>query len=254
MEQTKGKNVKKLLYGVLSLVFWIAVWQLAALAVGREVVLPAPFAVCKRFVELAATAPFWLATLFSLLRIMGGYAAGVIAGALLGAAMYFAKPVRVLFSPFLTVVKSTPVASFILIAYFIITDTAIPIFITFLMVLPMIAASVLTALSSTDPLLLEMAKVYRFSFGKKLRALYVPTVLPQFLGQALTALGFGWKAGVAAEVLCTPRDSIGKYLYQAKNYLETVDTFAYTLLIVLISLALEKLLRTLTRRMHGGAA
>lgn len=254
MEQTKQKNPKKLLYGVLSLVFWIAVWQLAAIAVGREVILPAPFAVCKRFFELAATAPFWRATLFSLLRIMGGYAAGVIVGALLGAAMYFAKPMRVLFSPFLTVVKSTPVASFILIAYFIITDTAIPIFITFLMVLPMIAASVLTALSSTDPMLLEMAKVYRFSFGKKLRALYIPTVLPQFLGQALTALGFGWKAGVAAEVLCTPRDSIGKYLYEAKNYLETVDTFAYTLLIVLISLALEKLLRTLTRRMHGGAA
>lgn len=254
MEQTKQKNPKKLLYGVLSLVFWIAVWQLAAIAVRREVILPAPFAVCKRFFELAATAPFWRATLFSLLRIMGGYAAGVIVGALLGAAMYFAKPMRVLFSPFLTVVKSTPVASFILIAYFIITDTAIPIFITFLMVLPMIAASVLTALSSTDPMLLEMAKVYRFSFGKKLRAIYIPTVLPQFLGQALTALGFGWKAGVAAEVLCTPRDSIGKYLYEAKNYLETVDTFAYTLLIVLISLALEKLLRTLTRRMHGGAA
>lgn len=254
MEQTKGKNLKKLLYGVLTLAFWIAVWQLAALAVGREVILPAPFAVCKRFFALVATAPFWRATLFSLLRIMGGYAVGVTVGVLLGAAMYFVKPVRILFSPFLTVVKSTPVASFILIAYFIITDTAIPIFITFLMVLPMIAASVLHALSSTDPMLLEMAKVYHFSFGKKLRALYIPTVLPPFLGQALTALGFGWKAGVAAEVLCTPRDSIGKYLYEAKNYLETVDTFAYTLLIVLISLALEKLLRTLTRRVRGGAA
>lgn len=254
MEQTKQKKLKKLLCGVLTLAFWIAVWQLAAIAVGREVILPAPFAVCRRFAALAVTVPFWRATLFSLLRIMGGYAAGVLVGTLLGTAMHFFAPVRVLFSPFLTVVKSTPVASFILIAYFIITDTVIPIFITLLMVLPMMAACVLSALSSTDPMLLEMAKVYHFSFGKKLRALYIPTVLPQFLSQALTALGFGWKAGVAAEVLCTPRDSIGKYLYEAKTYLETVDTFAYTLLIVLISLALEKLLRTLTRRVRGGAA
>ncbi len=254
MAQNKRENRKKLLCGILTLAFWIAVWQLAAMAIGREVILPTPFAVCRRFLALAVTAPFWRATLFSLLRIMGGYAVGVIVGALLGAAMYFLPIVRTLFSPFLTVVKSTPVASFILIAYFIITDTAIPIFITFLMVLPMIAASVLSALSSTDPLLLEMTKVYHVSLGKRLRALYLPTVLPQFLSQALTALGFGWKAGVAAEVLCTPRDSIGGYLYAAKTYLETVDTFAYTLLIVLISLALEKTLRALTRRMSGGAA
>ena len=254
MAQTKFKKAKKLLYGVLVFAFWIAVWQLSAIAVGREVILPAPLAVCRRFAALAVTAPFWRATLFSLLRIMGGYAAGVLVGTLLGTAMYFFAPVRVLFSPFLTVVKSTPVASFILIAYFIITDTVIPIFITFLMVLPMMAASVYTALSSTDPALLEMTKVYHVSFGKKLRALFIPPVFPHFLGQALTALGFGWKAGVAAEVLCTPRDSIGKYLYEAKTYLETVDTFAYTLLIILISLALEKLLRMLTRCVQGGFA
>ncbi|MBQ5389402.1 MAG: ABC transporter permease subunit [Clostridia bacterium] len=254
MVQTDRKNAKRLLYGALILAFWIAVWQIAAMAIGREVILPAPIAVCRRFLSLAATAPFWRATLFSLLRIMGGYAAGVAVGALLGAAMHFFSPVRAVFSPFLTVVKSTPVASFILIAYFIITDTVIPVFITFLMVLPMIAACVFTALSATDPALLEMTKVYRFSFGKKLRTLYIPTVLSPFLGQAITALGLGWKAGVAAEVLCTPRDSIGKYLYDAKVYLETVDLFAYTLLVVLVSLALEKLLQALARRLKGGIA
>ncbi len=254
MVQTKGKTLKKLLQGVSVLVFWIAVWQIAAMAVGREVILPAPIAVCKRFFSLAGTLPFWKATVLSLARIMSGYAAGVLFGVLLGAAMYFLTPVRAIFSPFLTVVKSTPVASFILVAYFIITDTAIPIFITFLMVLPMIAACVFTSLSSTDKTLLEMTKVYGFSFGKKLRTLYLPTVLPHLLGQALTALGLGWKAGIAAEVLCTPRDSIGKYLYDAKVYIETVDLFAYTLMVILISLALEKLLGAFMRRVKGGGA
>lgn len=246
-------RIKKAAYAALALVFWMALWQIAATYIGKEVILPTPLRVGERFLALAQTAPFWRATALSLLRIMGGYALGVAVGVLLGAAMYFAKPIRILFSPFLTVVKTTPVASFILIAYFIITDTAIPVFITFLMVLPMMAASVFTSLCGTDPALLEMTRVYRFSFGKTLRTLYLPTVLPHFVGQALTALGMGWKAGIAAEVLCTPRDSIGKYLYDAKVHIETVDTFAYTLLVVLISLVLEKVLSTLANRVRGGA-
>ena len=236
------------------LLLWLAVWQACAYYVGREVILPTPLSVFKRFFVLVGTSPFWKATGLSLLRIMSGYLLGVLVGTLLGVGMYFLPPVRVMFSPLLTVVKSTPVASFILVAYFLITDNAIPVFITFLMVLPMMAASVFTALGSTDKALLEMTRVYRFSFAKKVKTLYIPTVLPHFLGQALTALGFGWKAGIAAEVLCTPRDSIGKYLYDSKTYLETVDTFAYTLLVIIISLCLEKLLKKLLCRVRGGVA
>ena len=245
--------MRRLLWLAAALVFWLAVWHVAALFIGREIILPTPFAVFRRLAELVRTAPLWKATALSLLRILGGFVIGLIAGAMLGAGMYFARPVRIVFSPFLTVVKSTPVASFILVAYFIISDNVIPVFITFLMVLPMIASTVFTSLSSTDKALLEMTSVYKFSFSQKLKNLYIPTVLPHFLGQALTALGLGWKAGIAAEVLCTPRDSIGKYLYSAKTYLETVDTFAYTLLIILISLCLEKMLKKLLSSIGGAA-
>ena len=82
-------------------------------------------------------------------------------------------------------------------------------------------------------------------------ALYLPSIEPTLRSQALTALGFAWKAGVAAEVLCYPRDSIGLHLHDAKAHLETTDLFAYTLLVILVSLALEKCLRLLLSR--GGA-
>lgn len=250
MVQTK---IKKLLCGIAVLFLWLAVWQAGAYLIGREIILPTPAAVFRRFFVLCQTAPFWKATALSLARIMSGYALGIFAGVLLGVGMYFVKPLRLMFSPFLTVVKSTPVASFILVAYFIITDTLIPVFITFLMVLPMIASNVFTSLESTDKGLLEMTRTYRFSFSKRLKTLYIPTAFPQFVTQAMISLGLGWKAGIAAEVLCTPKNSIGKYLYDAKTYLETVDTFAYTLLVIIISLCLEKLLKTLTRKALGGA-
>ena len=54
------------------------------------------------------------------------------------------------------------------------------------------------------------------------------------------ALGLCWKAGVAAEVIGIPDGSIGEHLYQAKVYLDTPDLFAWTVVIIVISLLFEK--------------
>ena len=56
------------------------------------------------------------------------------------------------------------------------------------------------------------------------------------------ACGLCWKSGVAAEVIGLPSGSIGERLYDAKIYLNTGEVLAWTLVIVLISLACEKLI------------
>ena len=64
----------------------------------------------------------------------------------------------------------------------------------------------------------------------------------------LTALGLDWKAGVAAEVLCTPKFSVGKEMFDAKQILETTDLFAWTMVVILLSLILEKMLKYFLER------
>jgi NitT/TauT family transport system permease protein len=83
--------------------------------------------------------------------------------------------------------------------------------------------------------------VYGFSKWKKLTSLYIPTVAPYFLAACKSTLGLAWKAGISAEILCTPKRAIGTELYLAKTYLETADLFAWTLVIILLSIAIEKL-------------
>ena len=174
-----------------------------------------------------------------------GYLAGTLGGIAVGILMFFVRPARTLLSPLLTVIRSTPVASFIILTRVRMKNARIPTIITFLMVFPMLAGTTCAALGETDPQLLEAARVYHVSCFARFRALYRPSAAPQLRSQALTSLGFAWKAGVAAEVLCYPQNSIGLYLHDAKAHLETVDLFAYTLLIILVSLLLEKLLRLL---------
>lgn len=64
----------------------------------------------------------------------------------------------------------------------------------------------------------------------------------------VTSLGLAWKAGIAAEVLCTPKGAIGTQLYNAKIYIETTDLFAWTFVVVILSLLLEFAFVRLTRR------
>lgn len=250
-KQQARPRILRVLIGLLVLAFWICVWQLCAMAVGRAVVLPPPLAVAARFAALARTAGFWRALGGSLSRVTAGYLLGTLGGIAVGICMFFVRPVRTLLSPLLTVIRSTPVASFIILTLVMMKNAHIPTFITFLMVFPMLAGCTCNALGETDPTLLEAAEIYHVRGFARFRALYLPSIEPTLRSQALTALGFAWKAGVAAEVLCYPRDSIGLHLHDAKAHLETTDLFAYTLLVILVSLALEKCLRLLLSR--GGA-
>lgn len=53
---------------------------------------------------------------------------------------------------------------------------------------------------------------------------------------------------MAAEVIGIPRGSVGECLQQAKVYLDTPDLFAWTLVIVALSLAFEQLVLFLVRK------
>jgi NitT/TauT family transport system permease protein len=97
-----------------------------------------------------------------------------------------------------------------------------------------------------------MAKTFGLSRWKILRQIYVPSVLPQFLAACTTALGFSWKSGVAAEIIALPKQSIGYRLYESKLRIETVDLFAWTLLVIVLSMLLEGLLVWSMRRIRRG--
>ena len=54
------KPLRTLLRVAIPLAFWLGVWQLAALWVDLELLLPSPAAVGRSLAALAGTAEFWL--------------------------------------------------------------------------------------------------------------------------------------------------------------------------------------------------
>ncbi len=245
---------KSLIKYLLPPVFWLGVWQLLATVVGQELLLPTPWQVVVVWGQLAATQTFWLACLYSLLRIAAGYLLGVAVGILLGILCVYLPPADLLLSPVLRVVRAAPVASFIILALVWIKTDYLPIFIAFLMVLPLMFSATTAAIRGVDGKLLEMAKVYRLPKSRVITKILLPSAAPAVLAQALTILGLAWKSGVAAEVICLPRLALGKFLQNAKIYLETPEVFAWTATIIVLSLCLEHLLKYLAGRLAKGAA
>ncbi|MBQ3557011.1 MAG: ABC transporter permease subunit [Oscillospiraceae bacterium] len=235
-----------------AVLFWLLVWQAAALLVGFELLLPAPLTVFARLGELAVTTQFWQTALLSLGRVALGLVWGIVLGVVLAALSCTFRWADTLVSPAVGVVRATPVASFILLVLLWTQRGQVPVIIAALMVLPIVYGNVTRGIRETDPKLLELARAYRFSRWKTVRLVILPGVRPYFFSAVTTALGLAWKSGVAAEALCWPKVAIGTEIYYTKLNFETADLFAWTLVVILLSLGLERLVslavRTAERR------
>ena len=75
----------------------------------------------------------------------------------------------------------------------------------------------------------------------------LPVLLPALRNSCITGLGFAWKSGVAAEVICNPTGSIGALLSNAKSNIEFPKVFAIVLTIVILSLILENIIKLIWR-------
>ena len=240
---------KCLLYA-LAIFLWLIVWHIAAIRLGKPLLLPTPLAVTNRLGELIVTQDFWRYTLRSLLRVLGGTVSGVGIAVIVSALTAAFRPIEMLLSPLITVIKSTPVASFIILAMLWISDDILPVFISFLMVFPVVWANLHTALRSIPQPYHDLAQVYRLPLFRRIRRIYAPYAVPYFLSACRSSFGLAWKAGIAAEVLALPALSIGKQLNESKLYLETTDLFAWTMVVIILSLLLELCAKLLFRRLQ----
>lgn len=221
--------------------FWLAAWQAAAAAVHNSILFVGPIEVVRSFFEQLSNPDFFQTIGCSFGKISLGFFLAFLSGIALGSLSWRFSLIRELLAPVISLMKSVPVASFVILALIWIGSKNLSVIISFTVVLPMIYAGTIAGLSSTDKRLLEMASVFHMPFYKRIRYLYIPALMPYLKSSCQTALGISWKSGVAAEVIGTPEFSIGRQLYQAKISLETGRLFAWTLIIILISALFERI-------------
>lgn len=220
--------------------------------VGSELLLASPVTALKTLCGLAVQAGFWATAFTSLWRIFLGFLLAALAAALLAWMSSRFSACRFLVSPLVDVLKAVPVASFIILALMWVSGRQLSTLISFLMVFPVLYGNTLAGFDCADTQLLEMAYVFRLSGFKKFKAIYLPAALPSFTAGCRTGIGLAFKSGVAAEVIGLPAGTIGEKLYEAKLFLSTGELFAWTAVLILLSILCEKLILWLLKLLCRG--
>lgn len=232
---------KKYIRKILIIIFWLGVWQLLAMCVDNLLLVVTPMQALRALVTLAGQAEFWQSAFGSLWRIALGFLLGAVLALLLAAVSYRYTIAEEVLRPFMVFCKAVPVAVFAVLLLIWWGSSLLAVAICFLVVFPNIYLNTLEGLKSADRELLEMAEVFRLPFHTRFFYIYRPALKPFWLSAFQLSLGMCWKSGVAAEVIGTPAHSIGGALYLAKIYLDTADLFAWTAVIIVLSVLFEKI-------------
>lgn len=230
----------------------ILLWQLLAMKLDQKLLLATPVDVAKTLGVLVKSQEFYSAIAYSMGRILLGLLIGAAVGiacALLAGRWHF---MEVLFWPYFSAMKATPVASIVILCLVWLSSRRLSVFIVFLVVTPVIYTNILAGIKNLDLKMKDMARVFGINGLRRLVYVYLPELKTYIIAAFALATGMAFKAGIAAEVIGTPGGSVGKMLYNAKVYLETPELFAWTLVIIVLSVVVEQVILGLVKWMFAG--
>ena len=253
MKLMKGKKRtrKEKIRMALIVLFWLILWEISDRLIDNRIILVGPTHILIALADQMGQSDFWITCGASFLRIAVGFILSFIGGFVLALVCYKYKIIRDFLEPIMIMLKTVPMISFVIMLLIWIGNQALTIYLSFLIVLPIIYTNTLQGLENVDVQLLEMAKVFHLAPWKKFIYIYRPAFMPFVMSASKLALGMSWKSGIMAEVIGTPKPSIGREMYAAKTYLETSKLFAWTIVVVVLSVVFEVFFMWILKRLSA---
>lgn len=243
MKREKKEESKNYIWRRLLIILgWLLIWEILARVIDNRILLEGPVGVFKRLCEDLMTVQYHKTVAFSVLRIMSGLLAGLVLAIILGAFSYKYKFAEELFLPVIQILKAAPITCFVVLLLIWAGAGGLAFYVALLVVFPPLYFNLLEGLKQLDEKELEVAKVYRMPFKNRLRFIYLPGIRPYFQSALAVAVGMAFKAGIAAEIIGTPKYSMGERIYMSKIYLDTAGVLSWMITVILVSYLCEKII------------
>lgn len=228
----------------------LAAWQYISTYILDETtraLLPAPTAVAAAAWELIASGELVRHLVDSLRREFTAFGWS-LAAVPLGVAMGWWKPVNDQLDPLIEMLRPIPPLAWIplSILWFGVGDTQNQ-FIIFLGIFFPILLNTITGVRGVEPNLVRAARCLGSGEGAVLRRVVLRAALPQIVTGIRIGLGVGWMALVAAE-LVGASSGLGFLINDARTLLRTDIVIVGMVAIGLVGLALDMLIRGVSRR------
>ncbi len=246
MDKINKKKDYLILLAAISIL--LIIWKIVSLMIDSEIILPSPESTFIGIIEIARQDDFLSAVFHSITRGLIGFVISFLSGIVLGIVSGFSNILYKLMEPVLVIIKSIPLISIILISLIWFNSENVPIFASFLVSFPIVYTNITEGVKNIDKKILEMAKSYKITKTRVLIEIYIPAILPFIIASAVSSVGIGWKAVIAAEVLSNPLKAIGTDMQLSKIYLETDKVLAWTIVAILISYLSELLIKIIGKK------
>ena len=230
----------KVLKTIFTIIVILLSWELVALLINDNFFMPNVAQTLKSLASIITSDTFFKIIFTAFYRVFLGLIVGIFAGVLFATLCNKFEIINMILSPIISIMKATPVACIIVLLWIRLNYTGIAIFVVVLMVLPIVWQNVYDGYKAIDKNLIEVTQVFELNRIQKLKVLVVPSILSYLLPAIITSVGLAWKAEVAAEIMTN--NNMGQLIYDYKTVsYDTASIFAWTVIIVLFSIILEKI-------------
>ncbi len=234
---------KKLIYLILGVIIFISLWYFTALKINSEIVFPNIPNILKKFAEIISEKSFYKDLSSSLIRVLITFALSFLLAFIIGISAGIFSPIRYILIPIINFIRTIPTIPLILVAIIWFNNNTVPIFVSMLVIFPIMYDSITNGIINVDKKLIEMSMSYNVSLKTQIINLYIPYIKPYIFTGISQSMGITWKSILAAEILALPAFGIGTKLYESHLYLDSVSLFAYCLIAIIFNGIFEIIIR-----------
>lgn len=235
-------------YKILSLLFFLIIWEIVAYFVDNSLLFPGIVEVFKALLAIIIDKSFFAIVLKTLFRLLQTLFFSTVGAILLGAIAYNYPIIELLFKPFSVFLRAVPTIAIIILVLIWSSPETVPIVVGVLILFPILYESILGALKKTDKHLLQMSQVFKVSKYRVVTEIYIPSVYYSISTNFPSYLGLTFKVIIAGEVLAQENLSIGGEIFTNKIYLESANIFSWIIIVLVLNFILEKGLKFINQK------
>lgn len=245
------KNTTAKIVVTASVALMLLLWELASIRIGSPQIMPGPWETLSAAAGLLVDSDFLLIVGSTLLRGLAGFVIASALGIVLGVLGGLNKGFEAFMTPWVVVMRSTPVVAFVLLALIWFSQST-AVFIGIITMFPMVFTNIVEGMRNVDDNLVEMARFYEVRRSDIIMKVYLPSILPYMISGLSSASGIGWRAIIIGEVLSQPRYGIGGSMQLAQMQMNVDVLIAWTFIAVIIGFVFEKIIRFVEKKAIKG--
>lgn len=238
--------MKRIVLTCLSILLIPVAWQLLSWQMAQPQLIPSFPDLIRALLRLVYSPGFLVSIGTTCLRACVGLLLSLAAASITAFLLNRSEGIRFLFMPWLSLLRSVPVISFILLALIFLNPEMIPLLIAFLTMYPLLTENLLKGLMNRRDSWKILARQFHLNAWNRLFQINYPQLKPYLFSGLASAVGFGWRAIIMGEVLSQCVDGIGKRMKEAQVFIDVPELIAWTLVAIVLSWLTDKLISRLS--------